>query len=300
LTDQFEKATESVKDLLIQLEADADLLAPQSFERRSDALDLLDAHGLNAHGLAQVSAGGSLAARIDSLRARLESLNSRLYEDLRRQIRAGSGAEALFPWSQIDPGSESSPADGFGYDHLDELIGGVFQFDEPDEESIQRKPETVFYQPTPARHIFRMIGLAGLNAGDVLVDLGAGLGHVAMLARICAGARSVGVELERPYVECAQRSRERLNLDNVEFLCQDARSADLSAGTVFYLHTPFSGSILEDVLSRLRHEASTRPLRLCTFGPCTLAVAEQGWLQADTEPRAEPGADRIALFRSRN
>ena len=45
-------------------------------------------------------------------------------------------------------------------------------------------PEMVAYQPTPARHAFDMIGRAGLREGDVLFDLGAGLGHVSMLAAI--------------------------------------------------------------------------------------------------------------------
>jgi hypothetical protein len=94
--------------------------------------------------------------------------------------------------------------------------------------------------------------------------------------------------------QCAQSLN--LHLDRVSFLHQDARVADLSLGTVFYLYTPFTGSILRAVLDRLRREAATRPIRISSYGPCTSVIAEEPWLVAATAPEA----DRIALFRSRD
>jgi hypothetical protein len=84
-----------------------------------------------------------------------------------------------------------------------------------------------------------------------------------------------------------------LRLSNAKFLSSDVRDADLSSGTVFYLYTPFRGSILREVLDRLRAEADTREIRVCTFGPCTPIVAEEIWLS--------PGAresGRVSVFRS--
>ena len=290
MTDRLDEAKVSLEDMIRPLEEDADLLEPESFRRRSVALDLLDAYFPG-----QIRGEAEFGSRVNALRARLEAVNSKLYEDIRREIRLGAGAQALLPWSRLEPDNAGAAADGFGYDHLDELISGVFRFDEPDEGQIQRKPETVFYQPTPARHIFGMIQLARATESDVLIDLGAGLGHVVLITSICAGMRSIGIELERPYVDSARRCAERLSLSRVEFLHQDARAADLSMGTVFYLHTPFSGSILNTVLGRLRHEAATRSLQICTFGPCTAVVANESWLEADEGLRA----DRIAIFSSR-
>ena len=43
-------------------------------------------------------------------------------------------------------------------------------------------------------------------------------------------------------------AHERLKLERVTFIQQDARAADFSGGTVFYLYTPFTGSILRSVL----------------------------------------------------
>jgi hypothetical protein len=65
---------------------------------------------------------------------------------------------------------------------------------------------------------------------------------------------------------------------------------------VFYLYTPFSGTILRAVLDSLRREAASRPIRICTFGPCTPTIAEEQWL----EPTGALDTDRIAVFCSRN
>jgi hypothetical protein len=129
----------------------------------------------------------------------------------------------------------------------------------------------------------------------VLVDLGSGLGHVPLLASTCTQARCIGVELKRP-TSNAPDNAYRLNLNNVTFLRQDAREADLSSGTVFYLYTPFLGSILAAVLDRLHREAATRAIRICSYGPISPVIAQEHWLQA----AAIPQTDCITLFRSRD
>jgi tRNA A58 N-methylase Trm61 len=153
----------------------------------------------------------------------------------------------------------------------------------------------VFYQPTPARHIFALIARAGLSERDILLDLGSGMGHVPLITAICTGAQTIGIELEAAYVECARRSARELNLNNVRFIQQDARAADLSRATLFYLYTPFSGTILRDVLAALRHEAARREIRICTYGPCTPTIAEERWLAPDGPPQT----DRITVFHPR-
>jgi hypothetical protein len=64
---------------------------------------------------------------------------------------------------------------------------------------------------------------------------------------------------------------------------------------VFYLYTPFTGTLLCSVLQRLAQEAARRPIRLCTLGPCTSVVADETWLT----PAGEVLADRINVFCSR-
>jgi hypothetical protein len=237
-----------------------------------------------------------LYRRARAIYARLQAVNCELYEGIRGEIQRGGRPDALLRLaSSAEMEGVAGPANGMGYDYLDELISGVFQFEEPDAEPVRREAEMVLYQPTPARQIFDLIGLTALSATDVLVDIGSGLGHVPLLASILTSARSIGIELEPTYVERARQCAQSLNLNRVTFIQQDARAADLSTGTVFYLYTPFTGSILSSVLSRLRREAAARPIRICTYGPCTSVIAEESWLEA----AAAPMPQRVALFRSR-
>jgi hypothetical protein len=182
--------------------------------------------------------------------------------------------------------------DSRGYDYLDELISGGLQLEEPSAEVLRLQPEMVPYQPTPARHVFDLIGRTALTEQDLLIDLGSGFGHVALMASVCTSASCSGIECEPSYVDCARS----LNLNNVKFVQGDARSGNLSKGTVFYLYSPFSGSILRNVVNSLRGEALRREIRVCTFGPCARAVAEEQWLSVIGTIEAE----RIAIFRSRD
>ena len=152
----------------------------------------------------------------------------------------------------------------------------------------------VAYQPTPARHIFEMIRRCQFTADDVFVDIGSGLGHVPLLVAVCTPARAVGIELEPSYIESARKSAADLQLRNVGFIAQDVRDADLSTGTFFYLYTPFRGTILRTVLDRLRAQANTREIRVCTFGPCTPLVEAEPWLEIHARESGQ-----IRIFHSR-
>jgi hypothetical protein len=297
---------DALEGLVRRLEEEQSLLEPDRLCQRLEALDRLDAC---LAFLPDVSEGvpgagwkdAELSLRARAVGARLEAANGELYGAIRGEIQRGRGRDALLRWvKSSSEEAKGAAANGVGYDYLDELVSGVLQFEEPDAGEAEREPEMVFYQPTPARHIFNLIGGdltggAGLSGEDVVVDLGSGLGHVPLLVSICTDARSIGIELEAAYVECARKCAQRLNVKAL-FLCQDAREADLSGGTVFYLYTPFAGLILRDVLDRLRREAASRRIRICTYGPCTGVVAEEPWLEA----AATPETDRVVLFRSRD
>jgi Histone methylation protein DOT1 len=271
--------------LIEELEQDHSLDEPDRLRGRVEALERLEAYLLAD----SIEAGIHHQAR--ALYARLEAANFELYKGIRGEIQRGAGREALLQGVHDAAGL----AQGEGYDYLDELIIGVLQFEEPGG-VVPLGAEMVFYQPTPARRIFDLIRRTALTERDVLVDLGSGLGHVPLLASICTNARSIGIELEPAYIDCSRQSAAGLNLNNVTFLQQDARAADLSVGTVFYLYTPFTGAILRAVLDSLQQEAARRQIRVCTFGPCTPTVGEEQWLEG-------PGAlyeDRVAVFCSRN
>jgi hypothetical protein len=276
--------------LIAELEQARSLDEPRHLRQRIEALDDLDAYLPDGQPI-----GTALHHRARAIYAELESVNFRLYDAIRRDIQRGAGEGRLLEWMP-DRNGAANLMNCRGYDYLDELISGVLRFGEPLAQVVPLESEMVSYQPTPARHIFDLIGRTALAERDILIDLGSGLGHVTLMASICTSATCTGIELEPSYVDCARESARSLNLKNVRFIQGDVRASDLSDGTVFYLYTPFIGTILRDVLKSLRHEAVRREIRICTFGPCTPVVAEEQWLSVIGAQET----DRIAIFRSRD
>jgi predicted RNA methylase len=268
---------------------------PSRLRQRIEVLDRLEAYYFRTTmpPLVLDHSEAVICRRAREIQAKLEAANSAVYAAMRSDIREGCGASSLRKWLPGLAAIESVQCEG--YDFLDELIIGILQFEEPDAAILQPAAEMVFYQPTPARHIFDLLERTALTQEDVLVDIGSGLGHVPMLTSICTKAHSVGIELEPAYVDCAQHAAESLNLSRVTFTQQDARSADYSNGTVFYMYTPFTGTMLRATLELLRQQANSRSIRICTFGPCTSAIAAEDWVDAIGHVRP----DRISIFRSR-
>jgi hypothetical protein len=281
-------ADTALATLIEELEQDRSLNEPRNLRQRAKALDDLDANlGYGQH------IRTAIHQRASAIYAELESVNFKLFQAIRQDIQRGSAGRSVLEWMP-DLNGPANLINCTGYDYLDELISGVLQFEEPSADVIHLESEMVAYQPTPARHIFDLIARTALTEQDSLVDLGSGLGHVALMVSICTSANCTGIELEPSYVDCARKAACSLNVKNARFIQGDARAANLSDGTVFYLYTPFSGAILRDVLNSLRQEAVTREIRICTFGPCTQVVAEEQWLSA-TGPLE---TDKIAIFRS--
>lgn len=288
----------ALQALVAKLERDRSLDDPARLPERIDALDRLEVwvpDGQPPTGLSGSPLEADLYRRTLATRARLEAINRECYEAIRREIQQGTGGDSLLAWARqsADEGGTSLTGDD-GYDWLDTLVGEVLQFDLSDTDLGELAADMVPYQPTPARHIFDLLGRLALTELDVLVDIGSGLGQVPLLTSICSCGSSIGIELQAAYVECARRSAAGLSLSDVTFVQQDARAADLSAGTVFYLYTPFSGAIMRSVLDSLRVEARGRAIRVCTYGACTLTVAEEPWLRSVATPKESP----VTIFRS--
>lgn len=291
--------TNAFESLTCELEQDRSLDEPNRVRQRIDALDRLETYFLYRHERAhdiESPTDARLHDRATAVCTRLEAINSKFYQAIRSEIRQRIAPnwllERVIDCSRDGSGGRLAHEDS--YDYLDVAVSGILQFDEPAAEVTERTSEMVFYQPTPARHVFDLIGRAALTERDVLVDLGSGLGHVPLLTSICTNARSIGIEREAAYVDCARQCALALSLSNATFLQQDARDADFSCGTVFYLYTPFTGAILRAVLDALKREAAARPIRVGTYGPCTRIIAEEPWLEVVGKLQA----GRAALFRS--
>ncbi len=277
-----------LESMLAQWESDPSLMDRANFSRRSAIQDDLDRY-FNETDTVVLDSRRDLVNRALALSTQLNSINSKFFNSIRNQIQTGTCPTEFIAILR----KTSFPAPhGIAYDHLDDLISGILQLEPVSEEPCLLDPDSVFYQPTPARHIFHLITAASITSADTLIDLGSGLGHVPLLVSICTGASASGIDLDPAYITSATNCARTLNLRSVNFLAEDARDADLSTGTIFYLYTPFSGPTLGAVLEALREQAIIRPIRICTFGPCTFTVSEQPWLEA----RSQPTADQITVF----
>ena len=291
--------------LLYGLEADSSLFEPGQVRARLAALDVLDARfgGVDPDDYTK-GTESRVHRRAKALQARLETVNAELYRSIRSEILRGDPPRGLLPCLMGSASQKKDSADqngservspGLGFDWRDELASDLLQFREPSELDLQRSWEMVPYQPTPVRHILELIRTEALSDDDLFVDLGSGLGHVPLLVSMLTGARCLGIEVQAGYVARAQECAESFHLSGARFMQGDAREADLSWGTVFYLYSPFTGSILTDVLRRLQMEGSRRSIRICSLGPCTRKVANERWLTAS----APPDPERITVFHSR-
>jgi SAM-dependent methyltransferase len=106
------------------------------------------------------------------------------------------------------------------------------------------------YLPAGIDEILEAIDAAAIDANDRVIDLGAGVGRLAMLVHLLTGASVHGVEVQAALVTHARERVEALGLDGVTIERVDARDATLEAD-VLILYAPFSGPLLAEVLVRV-------------------------------------------------
>jgi len=115
-----------------------------------------------------------------------------------------------------------------------------------------------------------------VQSDDLLVDLGAGDGRIALAAARRRGCRAIGVEQDLDLVGTARRRLAELHdvddvSDRVEIVHGDARTTDLTEASVVFVFLPIDvvADILDDLLRRLPsgtrvlvHEQSRLPSTL--------------------------------------
>lgn len=138
------------------------------------------------------------------------------------------------------------------------------------------------YVPAGVEEILALVEDVPVRATDELVDLGAGLGRVIVLAHLLSGARAHGIELQAHLVGPARATCAALGLPAVTVACADAAEVEL-AGTVFFLYAPFNGEMLARVLARLASLARRQPITVATVD---LPLEDVPWLVGRPSRRA--------------
>ncbi len=115
--------------------------------------------------------------------------------------------------------------------------------------------EEVPYVQTPQNVVEEMLKLAGVHAGDFVMDLGSGDGRILITAAAKHGARGVGFDYVRSLVELAtENARQAGVADRVTFVEKDIHEVDFSPATVlaFYLLSDTNVELRPKLLAQLR------------------------------------------------
>jgi hypothetical protein len=280
----YSPAYQQISAVIDRLEQNRLLDVPENFIERMQAADVLelqlldDIEQVNDTPLTDAEKS-SLRRRAGALKQKLADANESLFSHLLHSIRSNDRSTIKQYFKSAAQQLSSSADDNLGYDELDMLVNGLLEVAFVPAAAEARDAEMFFYQPTPARITLKLIDELHMTSDDVFYDLGSGLGHVPILVNVLTGITTRGIELEASYVRYAGECLKKLGLSNVEFIQADARDADYADGTVFYLYTPFQGEMLRQVLAKLTAQAERRHIKVCTYGPCTLQVSKQNWLQ---------------------
>jgi tRNA G37 N-methylase Trm5 len=107
-----------------------------------------------------------------------------------------------------------------------------------------QRPSLAPYVPTPQDVVERMLTLAQVGKGDVVVDLGSGDGRLVVTAAKQFGARGIGIDIDPARIAEGRANATRAGVEGlVEFREQDALQADVSQATVVTLYLLSSSNV---------------------------------------------------------
>jgi SAM-dependent methyltransferase len=113
--------------------------------------------------------------------------------------------------------------------------------------SVGQEGKDVIWVPTPDEMVNRMLMTAGVTSDDLVYDLGAGDGKIAIAAARQFGAQAVGIEFNPDMASLAQRNAERAGVGGkVKIIRGDIFVEDFSKANVVTLY------LLPDLNLRLR------------------------------------------------
>ena len=120
--------------------------------------------------------------------------------------------------------------------------------------SVGQSGKDVVWVPSPDQLIDKMLRTAQVTDKDLVYDLGAGDGKIAIAAALNHGARAVGIEYNPEMAALAQRNVERAGLkDKVRIIRGDIFVEDFSSATVVTLYLlPQLNLRLKPILQKMK------------------------------------------------
>ena len=107
-----------------------------------------------------------------------------------------------------------------------------------------QRPNLAPYVPTPQDVVERMLAIAKVGKGDVVVDLGSGDGRLVITAAKQYGARGIGIDIDPARIAEGRTNAKQAGVESlVEFRQEDAMQADVSQATVVTLYLLSSSNV---------------------------------------------------------
>jgi hypothetical protein len=194
--------------------------------------------------------------------------------------------------AQLEPGAFRAALTTVPPSERDAWLDLVLGLDTVPEDGPDLPAGCVPYLPCSVDALLRLVEAADVQASDVFVDVGSGVGRSAALVHLLTGASAIGIEIQRALVDASRELTTRLNVFRFAPVEGDASllTGHIAIGSVFFLYCPFSGDRLEKVLCDLEVIARTREIRVCCVD---LPLPERSWLTL-----ASPPSEGLAVYRS--
>lgn len=209
-----------------------------------------------------------------------------------RNRESAERIRSLLSNAQVTPAVFRAALLGVPPTERDAWLDRVLGLDSFPDDGPALPPGCVPYLPCPVDALLRMVEHAGVQASDVFVDVGSGVGRTAALVHLLTGAAAIGIEIQPELVLASRELQARLNVSRFSPIEGDAAllTGCITIGSIFFLYCPFSGERLEKVLDDLESIARTRPIRICCVD---LPLPPRPWLTF-----AAPPSGDLTVYRS--
>ena len=200
---------------------------------------------------------------------------SRLYEQIRQTARAQhADVRARIRAGRLELEPFIARLEQTPLELRDHLVEEILDIAYPPLQKPVLPREAVGYSPSGLAEILFVVAEAKLGPGKTFVDLGSGLGKVALLVSLLTGANAYGIELDPYLVAGAQAAAHSLSLTTPQFIAGDILSTPLPPADVFYMFIPWLRSA--ELVRRLKPLAAERKLLLFSQA---LDLRELPWLR---------------------
>jgi predicted RNA methylase len=147
-----------------------------------------------------------------------------------------------------------------------------------------RQGDATRYESVPYHAMFRIMDRLRIGRGDVVVDVGSGMGRAVCVAASYPIREAVGVELERDLHETAAANAAAVRNVRapIRLHCGSAAEFDFRDITVILFFNPFGPVTMEAVLARIRAslEAQPRTIRIgYVNATCAHVLYQHPWIE---------------------